>query len=362
MSLNEVDSIRQEVRSESHNPDTSEVLVNATCENDKGGAPHLVGVASSHEVDETPLLSIAITPMTYNTVPFRLSIAIGLITLRTTLLNELDDLIAEVKPYLYATLPDLPIDFGGRPRTYISEFRRPSAWVSQDRLYCPACAKDRKVEIKILVHTGPLTRLARNKPKSTKQFIDSSEYGPSLLVFTCKQCELKLNCFILDESFDAKQITKMMLFPSKAGGLSTLHTPAEVKHFVDEAYKCQNVGANGAAVEMYRVALEQLLHEQGYETGLLNAKIKTLEEERASGKAKPWAMDLDIDMLHVLRKLGNQVAHPNNDAALSAIDVNALIGVQEIFQFLLADIYERPKDEEELLSSLIEMQKRTVGD
>lgn len=278
------------------------------------------------------------------------------------MLNDLDDLIAEVTPHLRDTVPRAGLDLGGRSTpNYVSDFRRPDAWISDDKLYCSVCAKDRTVKIDVLVHTGPLTRLVRSKLKTSKTTIDTSEWGPSLLIFTCEQCGLHINGLVYDERSGTTHDTRVVLFPSKAGGLSTPHTPSAVKHFVDEAYKCQCVGATGAAVEMYRAALEQLLHEEGYQTGMLGAKIQALEADRVAGTAKPWAADLDTDMLTVLRKLGNYVAHPKTLEALQELDSDTILGVQEVFQFLLADVYERTKEQEKLLSSLHDMHKRTGG-
>ena len=281
------------------------------------------------------------------------------------MLIDLDDLIAEVKPHLRATIPAAPLDLGGRSQSHFSnDYRRPAAWVSSTKVYCPVCAKDRSVKIDAFLHTGPLTRLARVQQRTTKQVFDASEWGPSLLVFTCEQCFLTLNCLVFDElseikTGDTQCDTRLVVFPSRAGGLSTPHTPAEVKHFVDQAYTCQSVGANGAAIEMYRVALEQLLYEEGYKDGMLNSKIEAMEADRNAGTAKPWAADLDMDMLHILRKLGNQIAHPKDAAALTTFDSDTIIGVQEVFQFLLADIYERPKEQEKLMRYLVEMRDRS---
>lgn len=278
------------------------------------------------------------------------------------LLSELDDLLKEVTPHLRATIPPASVSFGRSSTNFPSEFRRPDPWVSIDKVYCPVCAKDRSVKVNVLVHTGPLTRLARSKPNSSKYLIDTSEFGPSLIVFTCEQCALNLNCLVFDESVGGLSSTKLMVFPSEAGGLSTEHTPEEIKHFVDEAYKCQCVGANGAAIEMCRVALEQLLHEQGYKDGMLNKMIEALEADQKAGGGKSWATDLDVDMLHVLRKLGNVVAHPDDVTALRAFDTDTIIGLQEVFQFLLADIYELPFAQKQSLTSFREMRELTLGD
>ncbi|MBX9950214.1 MAG: DUF4145 domain-containing protein [Candidatus Obscuribacterales bacterium] len=276
------------------------------------------------------------------------------------MLSDLEDLIEEVKPHFLSTIRHTPMVFGSRSGSHFPiVFDRPVPWISKDKIYCPACTKDRRVKVDVLLHTGPLCRLSRSKPISNGQFFSDSEWGPSLLVFTCEQCSLQLNCLVYDEFVSSKPAPKLAVFPTKVGGLSTSNTPPEVKHFVDQAYLCQCLDAHGAAVEMYRAALEQLLHLEGYEEGMLNSKIKALELDRNKGTAKPWAFDLDTEMLQILRKLGNEVAHPKDVTVVSAFNSETIIGIQEVFQFLLADIYERSKEEGDLISDLVDMRDRS---
>lgn len=277
------------------------------------------------------------------------------------MLSELDDLIKEVQPQLRATIPRAPISLGNDSLGFPSDYRRPAPWRSQDKIYCPVCATDRFVKVNILLHTGPLTRLSRGRA-IPNQYVDLSTLGPSLVLLTCVQCFSDLNCIVYDElSGDIKQ-TKVIVLPTKCGGIGTLHTPPEVKHFVDEAYKCQSFGAYGAAVEMYRVALEQLLDNQGYTTGSLSKKIDLLEIDQKSSKAKPWIADLDIEMLHILRKLGNNVAHIKSIKSLEAFDADAIIGVQEVFQYLLFEIYERPFNQNQIRNILMKTDEDKDGE
>lgn len=96
------------------------------------------------------------------------------------MLSDLDDLIEEVKPHLRATIPAAPLNLGGGSYNHFpADFRRPPAWISARLIYCSVCGKDRHVKISVLLHTGPLTRLARANPRTTSQTIDTSEWGPS---------------------------------------------------------------------------------------------------------------------------------------------------------------------------------------
>lgn len=273
------------------------------------------------------------------------------------MLSDLEDLIEEVTPHLRETIPRGPVGFGGTSQHFPQDFRRPESWVSINKIFCPDCAADRKVKVRVLLHSGPLTRLARATPVTNQQRIDTNESGPSLLVFICEQCWLQFNCLLFDEIINTETETKILIFANGAGGLATPHTPPEIKHFINEAYKCQCAGANGAAIEMYRAALEQLLFTEGFDDRMLNAKLDALEAAKNNGTAKPWAVEVDVQMLHILRKLGNEVAHPKTPQSLATFDAETISGVQEVFQYLLTDIYERPIQQHELLCSFQQINK-----
>ncbi len=110
---------------------------------------------------------------------------------------------------------------------------------------------------------------------------------------------------------------------------------------------------------MFRVALEQLLHDQGYDKGMLDFKIKQLESDLKNQNAKGWVQNLDVEVLNVVKKLGNQAVHPKTMAQLHALDETTIRGAQETFQYLLHEIYEKPLAEEELIKRLDAMKRKT---
>jgi hypothetical protein len=95
---------------------------------------------------------------------------------------------------------------------------------------------------------------------------------------------------------------------------------------------------------MFRAALDHLLFEQGYSTGMLGTKISNLEAEVASGKAPKWAMELDAEFLRAIKELGNASIHPNDgDVDRQAAFHNGLLAaVKQTFMGLLFIVYELP--------------------
>lgn len=133
------------------------------------------------------------------------------------------------------------------------------------------------------------------------------------------------------------------------------HTrPPVFAYYLDQAHKSRSVVANSAAISMYRGALEQLLFEQGYETGMLGQKIAKLLDDIRKGAAQKWAMELDTEFLDVVKALGDGSIHPNDgDVTKQAtLDNELLARVNETFQMLLFLVYEAPHKKEEMLTAL----------
>jgi hypothetical protein len=63
---------------------------------------------------------------------------------------------------------------------------------------------------------------------------------------------------------------------------------------------------------MYRGALDQILHHEGFKAGMLGKKLGELERAIASGTAPKWAMELETEYLAVLNQLGSGSIHPND--------------------------------------------------
>lgn len=144
---------------------------------------------------------------------------------------------------------------------------------------------------------------------------------------------------------------ELVALPQDYGGLSTSHTPTGVGFYLDQAQRAQAVGANSAAVAMYRSALEHLLHDQGYTDGMLGTRIKALKEDSDPPK---WRDELNSDYFTVINTLGNAAIHANDgDITQQAAFEHPLLGaVRELFIELLSRIYERPKQDAARLDDL----------
>ena len=151
----------------------------------------------------------------------------------------------------------------------------------------------------------------------------------------------------------------MAILPSCNGGVVTPNTPSEVSYYLDQAYRAKSVGANSACIAMYRGALDQLLHQQGYISGMLGSKLGKLEKDIKDGKAPVWAEDIDIKYLSYLNALGNGSIHPNDGDIDKQKELdNQLIEVVDVvFTMLLDSIYEKPVREQGWLSTLEEKSK-----
>ena len=145
-----------------------------------------------------------------------------------------------------------------------------------------------------------------------------------------------------------------MTFLSKNSySIATEHTPEQVAYYLEQAHKAKSVGANSAAVTMYRAALEQLLYNKGYtdevltqkgfNTTMLNSKIKALTNDISSGKADKWVNDLDVSVLTIIKELGNGAIHTNGgDIKKQTLLDNEIIEILDtIFEEILDVAYER---------------------
>jgi hypothetical protein len=146
--------------------------------------------------------------------------------------------------------------------------------------------------------------------------------------------------------------------------VATPNTPAGVAYYLDQADRAECVGARTAAVAMYRAALEHLLFEQGYTTGMLNAKIQELIRRRDAGEASGWARDLDADHLTVINRLGNFSIHPNDGdiSGQSRLDSGLLSAVRELFSYLVDEVYEREERRRRSLARAREALQPPGGD
>jgi hypothetical protein len=141
---------------------------------------------------------------------------------------------------------------------------------------------------------------------------------------------------------------------NRYGGLATPHTPQGVAFYLDQAYKAQTIGANSAAVAMYRGALERLLFEQGYQSGMLATKVERFIRNIQARSAPQWALELETEILIVLQVLGKGVIHPNDGDVQkqAALDNDLLEKVQGTFKMLCFLIYEVYQQKQKMLAEL----------
>ena|SRR2546427_4502042 len=238
-------------------------------------------------------------------------------------------------------IDDLVEALRSNPRVFLEQVVRTGS------LYCPACGDERRMGIAIIHAPRDLIQAARNGAVRHGQ---SKDFVPSLLALACVQCETLFTGVI----YSGPDGPEAIILPSIRGGLTTPHTPVGVAYYLDQAHRAEVVGARSAAVAMYRGALEQLLFEQGYTTGMLKKKLETLELDIGKGTAPKWALDLDTEFLAVLKDLGDGSIHPNDGDVTkqSVLDEELVRKVRATFLMLLFLVYEAPHKKQEHLKAL----------
>jgi hypothetical protein len=173
---------------------------------------------------------------------------------------------------------------------------------------------------------------------------------PSLCIIMCLQCDTSFTAVL----YETKKGTGYALLPSRPGGLTTPNTPSAVAYYLDQAHKSAAVGANSAAIAMFRAALEHVLYGKDFTMKMLGPKIDALEEQINSKTAERWAMDLDPEMLRVLKKLGDAAIHPNdgNIERQNTLDSDLVMLVKLTFAGLLDLVYEAEARRKEHLTKL----------
>jgi hypothetical protein len=198
---------------------------------------------------------------------------------------------------------------------------------------CPKCGDLRRVKV-----------LVRYKPSRT------SLDPPVLCSMSCVQCDTVFTAVV----YPGASGPSLAILLSTYGGLTTPHTPSGVAYYLDQAQKAHSVGANSAAIAMFRGALEHLLYDQGFKTGMCGKKLLDLEAAITAGTAPKWAAELDTEFLSVMKQLGDGAIHPNDgDVTKQGLFDNALVfRVRHIFELLLFLIYEVPHKKAERLQAL----------
>lgn len=199
--------------------------------------------------------------------------------------------------------------------------------------YCNECLESRKM--KVININKKLNNIVG---KDLEEALE--ECYPLIYELTCLQCKSKAYLVVYKHENEFKSI----ILYEKAGGCSSKNAPEGVKYYLNQAYQARIVGAQSASMSMYRAAMDFILFDQGYKTGMLGKKIEKLEEDINNKNAPKWAMEIDIDYIKVIKEIGNSSVHPNDGDVekQKEIDSKLLNIVDIIFSELLDKIYEQP--------------------
>lgn len=245
------------------------------------------------------------------------------------------------------------------------------------QIYCPKCGGTRKHKLNLefdactstgyfneMSHTAILSESKKdcNAPTNYEEFKNFvyknlvKTKRTILIIGRCLQCDNEVVITIYNEN---DEINMVKLYEC-GGSIATQHTPESVKYYLDEAYKCNTMGAYTGAVAMYRTALENLLYDKGYQKGMLKDKIKAFEKEKEENKAPRWADVVDEDILDKIRDLGNWAVHPNKGDITKQQhlqDEELIECLDDVFKYLLDEIYEKEIKKNSLLETLKKKKK-----
>lgn len=158
------------------------------------------------------------------------------------------DSLSEFAKILYAERKDL--------------FTRPKeeSLIEVENLYCssPKCGGRRRARLDF---EGSIPvdglREALEKPGDPIGLLLEA-IAPALFTVSCLQCDTKYTAVI----YRRNDHPSLVILPSTGRGLATSYTPAGAAYYLDQAARSHSVGANSAAIAMFRSAVEWILEEE----------------------------------------------------------------------------------------------------
>lgn len=162
-----------------------------------------------------------------------------------------------------------------------------------------------------------------------------SKGTPAVFGYQCVDCNSWTFAALLNKQ-------RLALWSPVGSGTRTPKTPDAVTHYLTEAYLAKSNGARSAAAAMYRAALEQLLHQQGYNQDTLHQKIQALVKQTEAGGGPSWAREAPF--LKAIKAIGNGAIHPNDGdiTRQQKLDGDLLNGIDRFMESLLDQVYEAP--------------------
>ena len=206
--------------------------------------------------------------------------------------------------------------------------------------FCPKCKMMCYGELEFL-YTDEIRGLSIN-PQSKHEYIYKH---------TCAQCENEI--FLIKHPVDGQSSLTFVYNAEIQYDWSCV--PDGINYYMAQAFKSRSVGANSAAMAMYRSALEWLLFSLGFKEKDLNIRIDQFEESEYSEK-------IGTEFMDILRLLGNNAVHVNDgDLSLQkSFDDDLLNSTEELLNELINQIFIGPEEHkkrvEKMKSGLTEAQ------
>ena len=163
---------------------------------------------------------------------------------------------------------------------------------------------------------------------------------PAVFTLSCGECDTEYTAVLYEQGDEPS----LVVLPSDGRGIATTHTPPGVSYYLNQASRAHSVGANSAAITMFRSAVEWILEDQEYTEPMLGPKLRDLEKSISDKKAPLWVSQLHPDALKVLKDLGNTATHTNGGdlSKQDAIDADLYRAAEGSLLEILDIVYERP--------------------
>ncbi|WP_158616544.1 DUF4145 domain-containing protein [Corallococcus sp. CA054B] len=173
--------------------------------------------------------------------------------------------------------------------------------------------------------------------------------SPFLFTYVCLQCE----CLFTGVVYSGPEKDELALFSKSPGGIATAHTPKAVAYYLDQAARCQSVGALSAAMAMYRASLEHILGLAGFK-GMLHAKVQALVAAIKDGSAPEWSKRLDVAYLNCIKEIGNAAIHTNGGdiSVQEHISAELVALIQVTIEAIIDRAYEEPAKDKARLEQM----------
>jgi hypothetical protein len=168
-------------------------------------------------------------------------------------------------------------------------------------------------------------------------------YEPEAVVcleLECRQCQ---GLFFLVWYKMTDKTARTVLLQRFTDSVFSPNAPPEVAYYCEQARLGRSVGANSAAVVMFRAAIEQVLADKGCTARTCGGKLAELEKDLEKGNPKAdWAKSLDTELIRQMKIIGDGGTH-GDAKAIVAYDGEMVDVAEVVVRAVLHFVYEAPK-------------------